>query len=158
MADKLKVVITDEQKEIKVETGIRMLLRRCCHAVLENEGYKGSAKIGITFTDNERLEERSQKYRGEDARYEVLSLPNESEDEDSDMPFIGDVYISFEKAIETADKQNDTLKRHLARVTAYGVLELLGYEHQNNDIYDKTDLAMYQLGLPSSSMYYIRNN
>lgn len=158
MSDKLKVVITDEQKDIKVETGIRMLLRRCCHAVLENEEYKGSAKIGITFTDNERLHERSMKHYGKQAQYEVLTLPNKSDNEEAEMPFIGDVYISFEKAVEVAKQQNETLKKHLARITAYGVLELLGYEHKNHDIYDKADLAMYQLGLPISSIYYVLNN
>ncbi len=154
MADKLKVVITDEQKDIKIETGVRMLLRRCCHAVLANESYKGSAKIGITFTDNERLDERSNEVQTPPVKHELLVIPNENESA-SDMPHLGNVFISFEKAIETAEKQNNPLKHHLALVTAYGVLQLLGYNHGETATADKADLAMYQLGLQSSSFYYI---
>ena len=35
--DKIKVTITDKQKKMKMPTGIRMLLRRCCVAVLKTE-------------------------------------------------------------------------------------------------------------------------
>ena len=35
MADKIRVVITNNQKTVKVPTGIRMLVRRCCNAVLQ---------------------------------------------------------------------------------------------------------------------------
>ena len=33
--DAVKVVISNDQKAVKIPTGIRMLIRRCCHAVLE---------------------------------------------------------------------------------------------------------------------------
>lgn len=32
--EKIKVVIENKQKSIKIPTGIRLLIRRCCHAVL----------------------------------------------------------------------------------------------------------------------------
>ena len=35
MADKIKVVITNKQKAVKIPTGIRMLVRRRCNAVLK---------------------------------------------------------------------------------------------------------------------------
>ena len=36
---KVKVVIENKQKTVKVPTGMRMLMRRCCTAVLENEHF-----------------------------------------------------------------------------------------------------------------------
>ena len=41
--DKIRVIITNKQKEIKIPTGLRMLVRRCCNAVLRMEEFKGSA-------------------------------------------------------------------------------------------------------------------
>ena len=34
---KVKVMITNNQTEVKIPVGIRLLVRRCCHAVLEYE-------------------------------------------------------------------------------------------------------------------------
>lgn len=33
--ESVKVVISNDQKAVKVPTGILLLIRRCCHAVLE---------------------------------------------------------------------------------------------------------------------------
>ena len=33
--ESVKVVISNDQKAVKVPTGIRLLIRRCCHAVLQ---------------------------------------------------------------------------------------------------------------------------
>ena len=41
--DTVKVMISNEQKKVKIPTGIRLLIRRCCHAVLELENFDGSA-------------------------------------------------------------------------------------------------------------------
>ena len=54
MTDKIKVIITDDQKVVKIPTGIRMLVRRCCHTVLQLEGYKGSAEIGVSSYSSHR--------------------------------------------------------------------------------------------------------
>lgn len=34
MTDKIRVIISNSQKEVKIPTGLRMLVRRCCNAVL----------------------------------------------------------------------------------------------------------------------------
>ena len=33
--EKIRVIISNQQKAVKIPTGIRMLIRRCCHAVLQ---------------------------------------------------------------------------------------------------------------------------
>ena len=52
MKDKIKVIITNEQNNVKIPTGIRMLIRRCCKGVLVNEQFKGSAEISVTIVDD----------------------------------------------------------------------------------------------------------
>ena len=33
MTDKIKVIITNKQKTVKIPTGVRMLVRRCCNEI-----------------------------------------------------------------------------------------------------------------------------
>ena len=61
--DAVKVIISNDQKAVKVPTGIRMLIRRCCHAVLQLEGFKGSAEVSVRFVDNEQIRELNKQYR-----------------------------------------------------------------------------------------------
>ena len=37
MMEKVKVIIKNDQKQVKIPTGVRLLLRRCCNAVLVME-------------------------------------------------------------------------------------------------------------------------
>ena len=55
MKDKIKVIITDEQAKVKIPTGLRLLIRRSCTAVLVSEGFEGSAEISVTFVDDEKM-------------------------------------------------------------------------------------------------------
>ena len=48
--ERVKVVITNDQKKVKVPTGIRLLIRRCCHAVLELENFEGSARFPFALS------------------------------------------------------------------------------------------------------------
>ena len=48
---KVKVMISNNQTEVKVPVGIRMLIRRCCHAVLEYENFKEDAEVSVTFVN-----------------------------------------------------------------------------------------------------------
>ena len=55
MSDKIKVIISDDQKAVKVPTGIRLLIRRCCNAVLVDENLEGSVEISVRFIDDEEI-------------------------------------------------------------------------------------------------------
>ena len=75
MADKIRVIITNKQKTVKIPTGIRMLVRRCCNAVLQLEKFQGPAEISVTFTDNAGIRELNKQYRDKDIETDVLSFP-----------------------------------------------------------------------------------
>lgn len=55
--DKVKVIISNEQKEVAVPTGIRLLIRRCCHAVLQEEDFHDNAEVSVSFVNNEQIHE-----------------------------------------------------------------------------------------------------
>ncbi len=162
MADKLRVVITDRQKNVKIPTGIRMLIRRCCHAILETEGFKGSAEIGVTFTDDRELKEISLEYFGKATDEAVISLPaGENGEYDVDKvtgaKLLGSIVISVTKAVEQSKAFDHSFQREMAYLTAHGVLGLLGYSYNGEmgklPMREKEEWALYQLGLPASTSY-----
>ena len=62
MTGKVKVVITKD-KDVKVPTGVRLLVRRCCTAVLVLENFEGSAEVSVTFVDDEEIRRLNKQYR-----------------------------------------------------------------------------------------------
>ena len=73
--EKVKVVIKNNQKAVKIPTGVRLLLRRCCNAVLIMEGFTDSAEISITFVDEEQIHLLNKEHRNVDRPTDVLSFP-----------------------------------------------------------------------------------
>ena len=53
MRGKVKVIITNDQHEVKIPTGVRMLVRRACTAVLTLEEFNDPAEISVRFVDDE---------------------------------------------------------------------------------------------------------
>lgn len=158
------MIITNKQKEIKIPTGLRMLVRRCCNAVLRMEEFKGSAEISVTFVDNPQIRELNKQYRGKDAVTDVLSFGmgengNYDIDPETGAQILGDVVISMVKAQEQALRFDHSLQREVGYLTAHSVLHLLGYDHEDNmervRMREKEELVMEQLGLPASSSYVV---
>ncbi|MBR2108357.1 MAG: rRNA maturation RNase YbeY [Ruminococcus sp.] len=161
---KIRVIITNNQKAVKIPTGLRMLIRRCCHAVLELEKFEEPAEISVTFTDNEGIRELNKQYRNIDAPTDVLSFPMGDNGEydtnlETGAKILGDVVISVEKAVEQAEAYGHTLQREIGYLTAHSVLHLLGYDHVENmdkvRMREKEEYVMEALGLPASSSYII---
>ncbi len=164
MTDKIRVVITNKQKKVKIPTGMRMLIRRCCNAVLKLENFEGSAEISVTFVDNEEIHKLNLQYRDKDMPTDVLSFPLGENgvydiDPTTGAKMLGDVVISMEKAVDQAELYGHSLQREVGYLTAHSVLHLLGYDHQTGlekvHMREKEELVMDQLGLPASSSYVI---
>lgn len=164
--NKIRVIITNNQKTVKIPTGLRMLVRRCCNAVLKMENFQGAAEISVTFTDNAQIKVLNAQYRDKDIETDVLSFPmGENGKYDLNMEtgaqILGDIVISMEKAVEQSDRFGHSLQREVGYLTAHSMLHLLGYDHENNmeriHMREKEELVMEQLGLPASSSYIIED-
>lgn len=161
--DKLKVIISNRQTDIKIPTGVRMLIRRCCHAVLELEKFEGSAEISVSFVDNQQIQEMNREYREKDAPTDVLSFPLGEDgrydiNHETGAKILGDVVISIPKVEEQAALYGHSFEREIAYLTAHSVLHLLGYDHEEGGLEkvkmrEKEELVMKELGLPASSSY-----
>lgn len=165
MVDKIKVVISNEQKEVRIPTGLRMLVRRCCNAVLRLENFEGSAEISVSFVNNERIKELNKQYRDKDQPTDVLSFPmfengQYNVDPETGVKLLGDVVISVEKALEQSEKYGHSFQREMGYLTVHSVLHLLGYDHVNGGIErvrmrEKEEEVMSQLGLPGTFSYVL---
>ena len=152
--NKIRVIITNKQKAVKIPTGIRMLVRRCCNAVLRLEKFEGSAEISVTFTDNEGIKALNKQYRDKDIETDVLSFPMGENgvydtNPETGAQILGDVVISMEKARDQAELFGHSLQREVGYLTAH--MEKL----ERVRMREKEELVMEQLGLPASSSYIV---
>ena len=164
MLDKIKVIITNNQKDVKIPTGIRMLVRRCCHAALVLENFEGSAEISVSFVNDAQIRELNKKYRDIDASTDVLSFPlgeNGKYDvnPDTGAKVLGDIVISMQHAVAQAAEFGHSLQREVAYLTAHSMLHLLGYDHEEGGLQkirmrEKEEAILIRLGLPRNGSYY----
>ena len=163
--NKVKVIISDEQKEITVPRGIRMLIRRCCNAVLQAEKFGSDAEVSVSFVDNERIHELNAQYRNVDRETDVLSFPmGENGEYDTNMDtgakILGDIVISVPKAMEQAKAYNHSLQREIGFLTVHSMLHLLGYDHENGGIEqvhmrEKEEEVLTKIGLKRDNSSYM---
>ena len=155
--DAVKVVISNDQKAVKIPTGIRMLIRRCCHAVLELENFEGSAEVSVRFVNKQ--------YRNIDKETDVLSFPLGENGEydinhDTGAKLLGDIVISVPKAVEQAEMYNHPLQREIGFLTVHSMLHLLGYDHENGGLEavhmrEKEETVLTQIGWKRNNSYYM---
>ncbi|MBE6754626.1 MAG: rRNA maturation RNase YbeY [Ruminococcaceae bacterium] len=161
--DKVKVNIDDQQNEVKIPTGTRLLLRRCCNAVLEMEGFTDRAEVNIYFVDSETIRSRNAQFRGKDAVTDVLSFPLGENREFDVNPetgarMLGDVLICVSKAAEQAATFGHSFRREMAYLTTHSMLHIFGYDHEAGGLEsvrmrEKEETIMVQLGLPRNGSY-----
>lgn len=163
--DKIKVNIENKQKTVKVPTGVRMLIRRCCHAVLELEGFEGSAEVDVSLVDNEIIHAINLEQREIDAPTDVLSFPLGEDGVYDQNPatgayMLGDIVISLERAQAQAEEYGHTFQREVGYLTVHSMLHLLGYDHVEGGLEavrmrEKEEAVMRSIGLPRGSSYVL---
>ena len=165
MADKIKVIITDEQKTVKIPSGVRLLIRRCCNASLQLEQFKGSVEVDVRFVDNAAIRELNKTHRHIDSETDVLSFPMGENGKYDVNPetgafMLGGIVISVEKAFAQAEEYGHSLEREMAFLTVHSMFHLLGYDHVNGGLEavrmrEKEETVLTQLGLKRNGSYYM---
>lgn len=163
--NKVKVIISNEQKDVKIPTGVRMLVRRCCNAVLINEDFSGSAEISVTFVNDEQIRALNKQYRNIDRSTDVLSFPLGIDgvydvNNDTGAQMLGDIVISMQHAVEQSKLYGHSLNREIGFLTVHSMLHLLGYDHEAGGLElvrmrEKEEAVLTQLGLKRNGSYYM---
>lgn len=161
---KNNVIVTNSQTQVKIPTGLKLLIRRSCNAVLKDEGINFPVIISVTLIDNDEIRKLNNEYRGIDEITDVLSFPQYEKDSikdlsKSDHPVVlGDIVLSVEKASSQAAIFNHSFQREMAFLTVHSMLHLLGYDHEEGGlqevfIREKEESILTQLGLPRGYNY-----
>ncbi len=160
--NKVKVIISNRQNVVKIPTGIRLLVRRCCNAALRLENFSEDAEISVTFVDNDEIRLLNKQHRNIDSATDVLSFPlgenGVYDHNESGAALLGDIVISMPKAVEQAELYGHSLQREVGYLTAHSMFHLLGYDHVNGGVEavhmrEKEETVMTMLGLPRGASY-----
>ena len=131
---KVKVYIKNNQKVEKIPVGIRLLIRKCCQAVLVKEEFEENAEVSVTFVSNKQIQDLNLEFRDINKETDVLSFPLGQDGKydinpDTGSLQLGDIVISIEKAIEQANHYNHSIEREIGFLVTHSMFHLLGYDH-----------------------------
>lgn len=137
---------------------IRLLVER----TLAMEGIGEGVEVNLIITDDKRIREMNARFRGVDEPTDVLSFPLSARPGEAEPEFVlppnharvlGDVVVSYERAVEQAQEYGHSLEREIAYLVVHGVLHLLGYDHETpseREVMRAKEEALL-VGLPRSS-------
>lgn len=139
----MQLLISNEQKEIRMGDKIKGLLKRALEEVLREEGFSPefieAAEVSMVLVDDARMAELNEKYRGITGTTDVLSFPMLEGDEGPeagdpcDEFLLGDIVISVPRAREQARACGHSLEEEMAFLAVHSMLHLLGYDHERSD-------------------------
>lgn len=88
----------------------------------------------MLLVDDAEITELNRRFKGRDRPTDVLAFYTEADDAFVTAPeaegYLGDVVVSYERALEQAAEQGHPVEDELLILTIHGVLHLLGYEDE----------------------------
>lgn len=140
----MSVYIEYEQETIP---DFNELIEKVIGQALDYEECPYEAEVNVLLTDNPSIHEMNLLNRGIDRPTDVLSFPMNDFPEPADFDalescvdafhpetgelLLGDIVISYEKAVEQADAYQHSIEREIAFLTAHSMLHLMGYDHES---------------------------
>ncbi len=109
----------------------------------EQEGLPDDMVIGLTFTDDDAIQEINRETRGIDRATDVLSFPMYERDDEIELfedelaPF-GDIVLSVPHAQAQAVEYGHSVEREVCYLIVHGLMHLAGYDHIEDD--DKAEM------------------
>lgn len=156
-------MIRNNQKQEKIPTGLRLLIRKCCHAVLTAENFEHDAEVSVSFVDNEEIRQLNKLYRDKDKSTDVLSFPlgengNYDMNKETGAKLLGDIVISMETAVRQAHIYGHSLEREIGFLTVHSMLHLLGYDHESAPLdaaimREKEEMILENLGISRQTTF-----
>ena len=99
-----------------------------CTIVLKDSSYD-AISLNIIFSDDTNLSRLKLKYFDEDVLSDVLAFPIQN-----DTKLEAEIYISYDRAISSSKEFNVSLNSELIRLIVHGILHLLGYRDNNDEL------------------------
>jgi len=92
------------------------------------------AELSVLITDDDQVRTLNSQYRSVDSTTDVLSFSQqEGESVVPGNKVLGDIVISWDRAVIQGDNYGHGTQRELERLLVHGLLHLLGYDHEADD-------------------------
>ncbi|MFN2237410.1 MAG: rRNA maturation RNase YbeY [Anaerolineales bacterium] len=108
------------------------LIKQTVDTALIHQGVRPDSEISIIITGDEQLHALNLQFLDVDAPTDVLSFPVDFTNPDTDIPYLGDILISFPRAETQASAAGHTVMAELQLLVVHGILHLLGHDHAEN--------------------------
>jgi probable rRNA maturation factor len=93
----------------------------------------GEVELTILLTDDDQTHQLNLEYLAVDAPTDVLAFPADYIDPDTKARYLGDVIISYERAVVQAQGAGHPLEQEIELLVVHGILHLLGHDHTDPD-------------------------
>ena len=145
------VSIDKEIKELEV-------VEKVLYKAMEKEKLDNTS-FNVIIVDNNYIHELNRTYRHIDRETDVITFALEDEDTIVMAPgverILGDIYISYDKAVEQSLEYQHSLLRELAFLAVHGFYHLLGYDHQTEEeekiMFTKQEEVLEEYGIRRES-------
>jgi probable rRNA maturation factor len=105
------------------------LIKQTVTTTLLQQGVEPESEISIIITGDEQLHALNLQFLDIDAPTDVLSFPADFTNPDTDIPYLGDVLISFPRAEAQAAAAGHKVMAEIQLLVLHGILHLLGHDH-----------------------------
>lgn len=126
-------------------------LERAAFLALHSQTDPAKCELTIVLAGDEQLRRLNREYLGMDAPTDVLAFPSGHKDPESGGEYLGDVLISFPRALQQAAADGHPVRDELQLLVVHGVLHLLGHDHaeaaEKNRMWAAQGEILGQLGL-----------
>lgn len=124
----------------------KKIIKDLINQTLEYEAVDKTYEVSVSLVNDAEIKKLNAQFRNIDQATDVLSFPMIDDFNQDFLPEItyslGDIVISYERALAQAQAYNHSLERELGFLTVHSVLHLLGYTHETKD--DEEEMKQIQ--------------
>ena len=117
--------------------------RRAALAALAGTGrpYNEKAELAVILSDDARVQQLNDLWRGKDQPTNVLSFPAAEGEEIATADLLGDVVIAYETVAREAENEGKSFQAHFTHLVVHGTLHLVGFDHMDDGEAEEMEAA-----------------
>ena len=113
------------------------ILINTANAVIQNIYNGEEVDLSLVITSDSVINDLNLRFRDMNSPTDVLSFPSEYIDPENSHKYIGDIIISYPRAVDQAVIASHPIENEITLLIVHGVLHLFGYDHGTPDEKEK---------------------
>ena len=113
--------------ELESIPGIEQIAMKTAQSMVAQE----KEELSIVFCDDQYIHHLNLEYRQVDRPTDVLSFSSDETDPESGCRYLGDIIISYPRALEQSAIAGHPVTAEIAMLVVHGILHLRGFDHSN---------------------------